>query len=153
MTRLPVFALALALALPAHAATYTAGALSALEPWSRPAAAGTTGAGFLTVANTGPAADTLVGVTSPAAARVEIHQSSLSGGVSRMAKVAQVAIPAGGQVSFAPGGYHLMLVGLKAPLKAGAKFPATLTFASGRKLSVAFTVSDGMGPPMAGHRH
>jgi len=153
MTRLLLvagFALAAALA---QAADYTAGPLTAAAPWSRPAAAGMTGAGFLTLTNNGRAAETLVRVESPVAARVEIHRSTLAGGVSRMEKARSVQAPAGGSVAFAPGGYHLMLVGLKSALKPGQKFPATLTFASGRRLPVAFTVSEGMGPPAAGHSH
>jgi copper(I)-binding protein len=153
MIRPALFTAALLLATSAQASSYTVGALSAVEPWSRPAAAGTIGAGFLTLANGGPQADALVAIETPAAARVEIHQSSMAGGVSRMAKVGQVAVPAGSRVVFAPGGYHLMLMGLKTPLKPGQTFPATLTFASGRKLAVAFTVSDGMGPPKATRHH
>jgi copper(I)-binding protein len=153
MKMLIPIAAALVLAASAQAATYTAGPVAAAEPWSRPAVAGTTGAGFLTLSNHGTAAETLVAIASPVAAKVEVHRSSMAGGVSRMDRVQALAIPAGGEVVFAPGGYHLMLVGLKGPLKAGQRFPATLTFASGRKLALAFTVSDGMGPPAEGHHH
>lgn len=148
-----IAATALMLAGPAVAATYTAGPVSAAEPWSRPAAVGMTGAGFLTLANGGSSTETLVSVRSPVAASVEVHRSSTVNGVARMEKVERLAVPARGEVTLAPGGYHLMLKGLKAPLKAGEKFPATLTFASGRKLDLAFTVSEGMGPPSEGHRH
>jgi copper(I)-binding protein len=137
----------------AQAATYTDGPVSAVEPWSRPAAAGTTGAGFLTLRNGGATAETLVSVKTPVAASVEVHRSSMTGGVARMERVDRLAAPARGEVVLSPGGYHLMLKGLKAPLKAGQKFPATLTFASGRTLALAFTVSDGMGPPSDGHHH
>lgn len=137
----------------AQAGTYTAGPVSAAEPWSRPAAAGTTGAGFLTLTNSGGSAEALVSVKSPVAAAVEVHRSNLARGVSRMDRVERLVIPPRGKVALAPGGYHLMLKGLKSPLTAGQKFPATLTFASGRTLSVAFTVSDGMGPPVEGHHH
>ena len=58
----------------------------------------------------------------------------------RMAPEARVPVPAGGQVSFAPGGRHLMLIGLKRPLKLGDKVPATLKFASGANLRVEFVV-------------
>jgi copper(I)-binding protein len=131
----------------AHAASYRLGGLEVGQPWSRPAGAGTTGAGYMTLANHGKAAATLTGVESPVAARVEMHRSSMDGGVMRMARQAQVVVPAGAQVSFAPGGYHLMLIGLKAPLKAGDSVPATLTFAGGGRLKVAFTVGSGLGPP------
>ena len=103
--------------------------------------------------NAGTAAETLVSVKSPVAASVEVHRSSMAGGISRMERVARLAAPARGQVVLAPGGYHLMLKGLKSSLKAGQKFPATLTFASGRTLNVAFTVSEGAGPPAEGHHH
>jgi copper(I)-binding protein len=69
-----------------------------------------------------------------------MHASSMAGGVMRMAPEARVPVPAGGQVSFAPGGRHLMLVGLKRPLKIGDRVPATLTFASGTRLQVDFVV-------------
>jgi copper(I)-binding protein len=86
-------------------------------------------------------------VESPIAARVEIHASSMAGGVMSMTKADRVAIPAGGQVVFAPGAYHLMFIGLKRTLKAGDAAPATLSFASGAKVQVRFPVGDGMGPP------
>jgi copper(I)-binding protein len=76
-----------------------------------------------------------------------MHLSSMTGGVMRMTRQEQVAIPAGGQVVFAPGAYHLMLIGLSRPLKAGDKAPATLRFASGAKLKVDFQVGSGLGPP------
>ena len=92
-------------------------------------------------------------VESPAAARVEMHSSSMAGGVMSMQKVDRVLVPAGGQATFGPGGYHLMLVGLTRALNAGDKVPATLTFASGVKLATAFTVGTGAGPPAAGPMH
>ena len=102
---------------------------------------------YLTIVNRGVAADTLVGVTSPAAGRIEMHSSVMSAGVMSMPKLDRLAIPAGGQAAFAPGASHLMLMGLKTTLKPGDQVPATLAFASGARLKVAFTVSAGMGPP------
>jgi|KBSSwiStaDraftv2_1062776.scaffolds.fasta_scaffold41767_2 copper(I)-binding protein len=114
--------------------------LQALHPWSRPAAAGATGAGYLTLVNKG-SADTLVAVESPVASRVEMHASSMTGGVMRMSPETRVSVPAGGEVRFAPGGRHLMLLGLKKPLKTGDRVPATLRFASGAELKVELVVS------------
>ncbi len=119
--------------------------------WSRPAAQGTTGAGFMTLANPGARADALVAVESPLAREVQIHQSSMKDGIASMQRTARVPIPAGGRVTFAPGGYHLMLMGLTKPLKAGDTVPVTLTFASGAKVKASFVV--GLGPPVAGHPH
>lgn len=146
----PVFALALATPLAASAASK----VEVLQAWSRPAAAGTNGVGYMVLANHGRAADALEKVESPVAARVEMHSSSMAGGVMSMKKVDKVAVPAGGQTTFGPGAYHLMLIDLTRALKPGDKAPATLTFASGAKVRTAFTVSSGMGPPaMAGMRH
>ena len=141
-------AIGLALLVPYAAAA--APAIEARQPWSRPAAAGGTGAGYLVLVNTGPA-DALVGAESPVAQKVEVHASTMSGGVMRMKAEARVAVPAGGQTVFAPGGRHLMLVGLKKPLKQGERVPATLRFASGAQLKVEFLVTPT--PPTADHAH
>ena len=142
-------AAALALALAAGAAHGAPPGLQVTDAWSRPAVAGTNGVGYMTLVNTGAAAETLVEVASPLAGRIEMHSASMSGGVMSMQKQDRVVVPAGGQVAFAPGAYHLMLIGLTRTLKPGDKAPVTLTFASGAKLKVAFTVSAGMGPPTA----
>lgn len=137
--------MALAMAFPAAAAPQVEAA------WSRPAAQGTTGAGFMTVTNPDKTADALVAAASPAAREVQIHQSSLKGGVASMQRVARVPVTAGGRVTLAPGGYHLMLMGLTRPLKPGDTVPVTLTFASGARVNVSLVV--GLGPPAAGHAH
>jgi len=133
----------------AQAAGHTAGALEVPQAWSRPAVAGVNGVGYMTVLNHGKTADALVRVESPVAARVEMHSTTMKGGVMSMAKQARVAVPAGGQTVFGPGGYHLMLIGLKKPLFPGDKAPATLTFASGARMTVAFAVGTGAAPPAA----
>jgi copper(I)-binding protein len=134
-------------ALAGPPAALGATAIQVLKPWSRPAVAATNGVGYMVLANHGRAADTLEKVESPIAARVEIHASSMAGGVMSMAKADRVAIPAGGQVVFGPGAYHLMFIGLTRTLKAGDAAPATLSFASGAKIQVRFAVGDGLGPP------
>lgn len=137
-----VAALAAALAPPAAlAAQPPQRTLEVRDAWSRPAAAGATGAGFMTLVNHGPKAETLVKVESPVARRAEMHRSSVSAsGVMSMQPLQQVIVPAGGSVVFAPGGTHLMLIGLSKPLKPGDQAPAVLSFASGARLSVAFPV-------------
>ncbi|WP_309092713.1 copper chaperone PCu(A)C [Phenylobacterium sp.] len=132
-------------AAPAAAAPQVSGA------WSRPAAAGTTGAGFLTLANPGRTADALVAVETPLARKVEIHRSTMRGGVSSMQKLERVDLPPGGRVVFAPGGHHLMLLGLKQPLKTGDRAPATLVFASGARVKTTFEVR--IAPPSAAGEH
>ena len=144
----------------ALASTLVASAQAAVAPltvagaWSRPAVAGSNGVGYMTLANAGKTADVLVRVESPLAARVEMHSSRMAGGVMSMRAETRVAVPAGGQAAFAPGGYHLMLIGLTRTVKAGDRIPATLTFASGARLSTAFTVGAGVAAAAMDHmRH
>lgn len=144
--KLPFIALAAAfVATAAHAAPKVEAA------WSRPAVQGSIGAGFMTLTNPDAKPDALVAVQSPAAREVQIHQSSMTNGIAAMKKLDRVALPAGRRVTFAPGGYHLMLMGLTQALKAGDTVPATLTFASGAKVKATFVVQSG--PPAAGHEH
>ena len=140
----------LALTLAVAGTAQAAQPLSVSGAWSRPAVAGTNGVGYLVVANTGKA-DALVEVESPLAAKVEMHSSSMAGGVMSMKKEDRVPVPAGGKAVFGPGGYHLMLIGLTKTTKAGDQVPATLTFASGAKLKAAFKVQ--VSPPAAAHSH
>ncbi|MCR5877753.1 copper chaperone PCu(A)C [Phenylobacterium sp. J367] len=127
--------------------------LTVTQAWSRPAAAGTTGAGFFALKNSGRVADALVAAESPVARKVEIHRSSMTGGVMRMSKLDRVPAPAGGEVLFAPGGYHLMLMGLTRALNPGDKVPLTLTFASGAKIKTELAVGSGQGAPARDHSH
>lgn len=84
----------------------------------------TTGA-FLTLQSSDDA--TLVGVSSSASQTAEIHASEESGGIMQMHEVEGVPLPRGRKVQLKPGGFHVMLVGLRAPLKAGDTVPLTLT--------------------------
>ena len=154
MSRLSAIALsailAAALAAPAaQAGDYKLGALTVRQPWSRPAQAGMNGVGFMTIANAGKTPVTLKSAESPAADKVEMHQSAMAGGVMTMRRQdAGVVIPAGGQVAFAPGGYHFMLLGLKQAQGVGQKIPVTLIFDNGRRLQVDLTVQ--LTPPSGG---
>lgn len=157
MQKLCILAAAvIAFAGSAQAATYRLGGLEVAAPWSRPAAAGGNGAGFMVVTNRGKGADTLKSVEAPFARKAEIHRSSMDGGVMRMERQdAGVAIPAGKAVSFAPAGYHVMFLGLSKATKAGDKLPATLVFQSGAKLKVEFEVGAAApaAEPAADHAH
>jgi copper(I)-binding protein len=86
----------------------------------------------------GPKDTTLIGVSTPAAMRTEMHESMNSGGMMAMAPLKLVALRAGGEVTFAPGGKHVMLYGLKAT--PGGNVPLTFTFADGRKLTTGAKV-------------
>ena len=109
------------------------------EPWTRATPPGAkVGAGYMKITST--AGDRLVGASSPAAARVEMHVTEKKGDVMRMREVKAYDIPARGGFELSPGGAHLMLVDLKAPLKAGAKIPLTLRFEKAGDVKVELQV-------------
>jgi len=99
-------------------------------PWTRATAPGApTGAGYLTLRNTGDSPDRLVDARSPAADRVEIHEMAMEEGVMRMRRLADgLPLPADGEVRLEPGGHHLMFMGLAEPLEEGGSVPVTLVF-------------------------
>lgn len=144
---------ALALAAAVSAAQAATPTIEVSQAWSRPAVAGGTGAGFLTLTNRSKAPDALTGAESPMARKVEVHRTTMAGGVMKMAKVERVAIPPGGKVTFAPGGHHLMLFGLTKALNAGDRVPATLIFASGARVKVELVVGTGAAAPAMDHSH
>jgi periplasmic copper chaperone A len=109
------------------------------DPWARASSAmASAGAAYLTIENTGSAADALIGASSPAATTVEVHETvamgspapgaSADGGMMGMQPVKRLEIPAGGTVELKPGSYHIMLIGLKQDLKVGDSIEITLTF-------------------------
>lgn len=124
-------------------ATFVAGDIMVMQPWSRATPPGaSTGAGYLTVMNHGTLPDILLGGSTPAAAKLEIHQTSMAGGIVTMRPAADgVPIPPGASVTLRPdGGFHLMFAGLTAPLKPGTRIPATLNFSKAGKLEIELTV-------------
>lgn len=76
----------------------------------------------------GTAPDRLVGVSSPAAEVAEMHETSMAGGVLRMRPIATLPLAAGQRIEFLPGGYHIMLINVRKPLRAGATIPLELYF-------------------------
>jgi copper(I)-binding protein len=142
------------LAAPASAHSFKLGALEIGHPWARetPVSA-TVGAAYLSVKNAGAEADRLIAVETLGAEKVEMHESTNENGVAKMRQVEAIEIPAGGDVSLNPGGYHLMLVGLKEALAEGERIPATLIFEKSGKIDVEFAVENmGYGGP-GGAKH
>ena len=143
-----VLSLAAYPAIPAAAHDYAVGPLKIGHLWARatpPAAK--VGGGYLSVENTGPEPDRLIGGSTEAAARLEIHETSLADGIMRMReKTDGVAIPPGAKVELKPSALHLMLVDLKAPLKQAEKVKATLVFARAGSVTVELQVQ-GVGAP------
>ncbi len=135
-------ALALApAAVRAHGATV--GEIAIGHPWARSTVPGqTTGAGYLKLDNRG-GADRLLGARTERAERVELHEMWMEADVMRMRQRDAIDVPAGGRVELKPGGAHLMLVGLKAPLAVGEKFPLTLTFEKAGPVEVTVNVQAG----------
>ena len=115
-------------AVPAQAHEEKTGDITIVHPWSRPAAQGQNGVIYLDIHNRGTADDRLVAVSTPLATKVELHQSTMEDGIHRMEKVESIVVPAGGTVELAPGGLHVMLVGLKFMLMAEETIPVTFTF-------------------------
>lgn len=126
-------------------ATTTGPAVTVSGAWVRaaPDTAQATAA-YLVIANGGPAADALLSASSPGAMEVQVHETTKdSMGMSGMHPVARVDVPAGGSVAFAPGGYHLMVMGLKAPLKAGDRLELRLVFEHAGTIAVQAEVRQG----------
>ncbi|MBX9715353.1 MAG: copper chaperone PCu(A)C [Burkholderiaceae bacterium] len=122
--------------------SYKLGEIDIGHPYARPTREGqTVGGGYLKLANKG-AADRLVSASSPAAGAVEIHTMSMEGDVMKMRQVDAIELATGQTVELKPGGYHLMLMGLKAPLKAGDKLPLTLKFEKAGEVVVTINVEE-----------
>ena len=134
-------ALALSASL-AAAHEFKAGPLKIGHPWSRATPAGAkVGGGYLTIENTGTAADRLVSVAVPSAARSEIHEMATKDGIMTMRPLENgIEVPAGGKVEFKPGVYHIMFMELKQPLKQGEMMKGTLTFEKAGSVEVEFKV-------------
>jgi hypothetical protein len=116
---------------PAFAHSVNVGSLEITDLWARatPPKAPTAG-GFLTITNNGTDDDTLVAVSTPMAGKSELHKMEMKDGVMIMRPVeGGITIPAGGSVTLAPGGLHLMFMKLTGAFKEGETVPVTLTFA------------------------
>ena len=144
MTRLHAVAAAVALALaaaPALAQEIKAGDLTIEKPWARATPKGAdVGAAYLEIRNAGGEADRLTGGTADFA-NVEIHEMTMQGNVMKMRELKDgLPIPAHGDVKLTPGGYHVMLTGLKHPLVKGETAKVTLTFERAGAVPVDFSV-------------
>jgi copper(I)-binding protein len=121
---------------------YRAGPLKVLHPWSRATArSADVAAGFLTISNEAATQDRLVSVETAIAVRAEIHAMTMDGGIMRMRPLeGGLEIPSKKNVILAPGGLHIMFIGLRAPLVQGTRIPATLHFEKAGTVEVEFLV-------------
>ena len=137
---LAVFA-AFGVIAPTAAGEHRPGALVVGDSWARATPGGAhNGAAYVTIENRGPDADRLTAVSSPAAARAALHSHAMEAGVMKMRPVAAVEVAAGAVTAMKPGGLHIMLMGLAAPLVEGGSFPLTLTFERAGALTLEVTV-------------
>jgi len=140
MKRLCLLLALVALAGPALAQAVKLGALTVEQSYARVSAA-RNGAAYLTIANADGEPDRLVAVASPRAGKVEMHTMTMDGDIMRMRQVQDIEVPAKGKVEMRPGeGLHIMMIGLKAPLVAGERFPLSLEFARSGKIEVTVEV-------------
>ena len=130
------------LATPLRADEVKAGDLVITQAWSRATPGGAkTGGGYLTIENKGSTPDRLIGGSADVAAKVEMHEMSMKNGVMTMRPLDKgLTIEPGKTVKLAPGGYHLMMMDLKGPLKQGDKVPVTLEFEKAGKVTLSLDV-------------
>ena len=122
--------------------TFTAGDIAVTGAFTRATLPNAqVGAGYMTIDNAGAAADRLVGAATEATPTAELHNMTTEGGMMKMAAVeGGIEIPAGGSVTLAPGGLHVMFIGPRAPFKEGECVAMTLTFETAGPLEVQLVV-------------
>lgn len=150
MFRTAFFSLAFAVfAAGFHAGAAEAGSVTVTEAWARTSVSAN-GVAYATIRNDGAATDELVGASTPLADHADLHITKEEGGIMKMRSVKSIAIPARGTVTLAPGGFHIMLMGLRKPLREGERIPLVLTFRKAGTIDVEATVAKA-GATAAGH--
>jgi len=145
--------LASVLSLSAFAHDYKVGAITVDHPWAR-ATPGPVknSAAFMSFDNKG-AADKLVSVTGDVAKEIQIHSMVTESGVMKMREVTSIDVPANGKAELKPGGFHIMLIGLKEGLKEGEKFPLKLKFEKAGEVTVTVVTEKMPGMDHSEHKH
>ena len=144
MKWLPHLATALLLVLfvsnETHAQTST-NTITVEQAWARATPRGAlTGAAYMMLINNGAFADRLLSATTPVADQIQFHRQTEVNGVSRMREVHNVELSPGGKITFKPGDMHMMIVGIKQPLKEGQSFPLTLQFEKAGNIDVTVPI-------------
>ncbi len=125
----------------AFARDYEIGDLRIDRPWTRATASGQkVAAGYLDIRNEGKQADRVVGASTPAAERIELHVVMMDGDVMKMRQVQAFDVPAGSKVELKPRGPHLMIVGIKRPFKKDERIPVTLRFEKAGEVAIELAV-------------
>lgn len=119
------------------------GDLEIAHAWARPTVpSASEGVVYLTIVNHGKTADALTGASTSAAKSAELHTNDMMGGMMQMRAAGSLPIPASGSLALEPGGNHIMLMGLKAPLKRGDTIDMTLIFEHQGKVDITVPVTD-----------
>lgn len=154
---LPLLLFAICVGANAQTRDYHLSRLHIMHPYARTTVANQlTGVVYMTIENKGDKADQLISMESPIAGSVEMHTMSMDGNVMRMRAIDSLELKPASTTAMKPGAYHVMLMGLKRPLKAGDRFPLLLRFKKSGEIGVAVLVedmkADGNGG-IAGHPH
>ena len=156
LNKLIVLAALLLPACFANAHEYKVGELEITNPWSQelPPNAPTVAAYFV-IHNSGKSADRLLSVDSPISGEAQLHEHVMQGDLMKMQQVPSVDVAAGGNVTFAPMAYHVMLVNLKdrSLLSDGKRFPLTLHFEKAGDVTVEVAVQKKPPEDMQMHAH
>jgi len=112
--------------------------VKASDGWLRVLPGNLPAGGYVSFENVSDRAVSIVGASSADYADAMVHRSSTDGGMGRMEMVDSVPLPPKGKLAFSPGGYHVMLMGAKHPVKPGDKVVVTFALSDGEKLPVTF---------------
>lgn len=148
MNKIRTLLAAMAFACGASAWAQATAPVTVLAPWARASVQGQRVSGaFMTLVAQEPL--TLISATSPVAGRTELHEMKMDGDVMRMRQLDSVDMKPGQPLQLKPGGHHLMLMDLKAPLAPNTSIPVTLTFrtAKGEQRQLALQVPVSAAPP------
>ena len=158
--KLTLAILAVSLALTGLSAAAQTAAVKVDGAWARATVQGQKASGaFMSL--TAKDATQLVGVSSPVAGVAEVHEMKMDGDIMRMRAVPVLDLPAGKKVDLKSGGYHIMLMDLKAPLAKDSSMPLTLLFKDTKgvesklelKVPVSTTAPGSKAPAAAEHKH
>lgn len=112
------------------------------DAWARPTRGDAPGSVYVVIENKGEGSDRLVGAFTDHAAMAMVHQNEITNGVARMRMAGDINIPANDRIEMVPGGTHIMLEGLRAPLKTGDRFNLVLKFRQSGDKTVKVTVAE-----------
>jgi copper(I)-binding protein len=126
----------------ADAQEFKSGGITVIMPWARATPGGAkVGGAYLELKAAAGTEDRLVAAKSAVAGIVEIHDHINEGGIMKMRRVEGITLSGGQTVTLKPGGYHLMLMDLKQPLKQGGKLPLTLVFEKAGEVAVEAVIA------------